>query len=86
MSVRPDEEINLGISNFDNSIDDGLEEVLRGRKVYAQHSAWNFCGYVWYDESAFYEEVWIYGKPREILIAESLSDLLKLVNDKYGWE
>jgi len=84
MSI-PQKRIELGMSNFDNVIDDGLEEALRKEICYAQHSGYNFCGYVWWDD-VFIEEVWVYNSPVETIVANNLRELMDKVNDKYGWE
>lgn len=78
----------LGMSNCDNSIDDGLESRLKEGKEVAQHSAWNFCGFVWFDKEtdSFLEEVWVYREPKEIFAATTLPELMELVNKNYGYE
>ncbi len=84
MSI-PEKRIELEMSNFDNVIDSGLEEALQEEFCYAQHSACNFCGYVWWDD-VFIEEVWVYNSPVETIVANNLRELMDKVNDKYGWE
>ena len=74
----------LGMTNFDLSIDDGLEEKLKSGKFVATHSAWNFCGYVWFQAGKFHEQVWQWNSPREILSADNLQTLMNEVNEKYG--
>ena len=50
------EEIELGMSNFDETVDDGFAEALRAHpaKVYGYHSAYNFSGKVWFFEGKYY--------------------------------
>ncbi len=87
MSQRPPEPIAsaLNMSNFDHSIADGLAEELKATGGYAQHAAYNFCGYVWWDGKEFVEEVWIYNAPQETLLrAETLEEIMAMANAEYG--
>jgi hypothetical protein len=77
---------NTAMTNLCHFIDLDVEDRLRQEKVYASHAAWNFHGDVWWNGTQFCEEVWVSHSPREILYAESLHELMVLVNDKYGWE
>ncbi len=74
-----------GMSNFDHSIDEDLEEYLVNGGEEATHAAWDFNGKLWYKDGLFYEEVWVYHVPQETISASTLPDLMKVVNDKYGW-
>ncbi len=76
---------NLGMSNYDLSIDERLEDKLRSGYL-GEHSAWNFNGKLWYADGMFFEEVWIRRVPQEVLAAPSLEELRNLVNEKYGSE
>ncbi len=76
----------LGMSNFDHVIDEGLEEQLRAGEHCAQHSAWDFCGYVWFEDGQFYEEVWRFHQHVATLSADDLRELMEAVNDEYGPE
>lgn len=86
MTTEGMEEINLGMSNFDGSIDDGMAEALRAQpgKVFGCHYGWNFNGSVYFYDGMFHEEVWVYGSPRETISANSLPELMDAVCDKYG--
>ena len=74
------------MSNMDGRIDKGFEENLRTKEFYGQHSAWDFCGYAWFDGAKFHEEVWVYGGHIATISANSLKELMNEVNDKYGYE
>jgi hypothetical protein len=80
--------IDLGMSNFDHSIDDGFAEALQAEPalIYGTHAAWNFHGRVWFADGQFHEEVWVYHEIRDRFSAATLEDLMKLVNDEYGWD
>jgi hypothetical protein len=80
------EEIDLGMSNFDHSIDDGFEEALKEKPkaVYGRHSGWNFNGLVYFEGGMFFEQVWRYGAPVATISAPSLLELMEIVNSEYG--
>jgi hypothetical protein len=80
------EDTDLGMTNFDHSIDEGLEEELRTGKKYGTHTAWNFCGYVWFQDEKFHEEVWHYNEYQETYSADSLRELMEDVNMEWGSE
>jgi hypothetical protein len=73
-----------GMSNMDHSIDDGCEAGLRSGGTYCQHSAWNFCGYVWFEDDRFHEQVWVHHSLRAEFSADTLADLMRDVNAEYG--
>jgi hypothetical protein len=74
-----------GMSNFDHSIDPGMDEDLRAG-MRGEHTAWNFHGQVWYDpaEGAFKEEVSVHKAVRGVLSAPTLEELMDEVNAEYG--
>lgn len=80
---RPDSMLEM--SNLDHSIDEGLEDDLRNGLV-GTHSAWEFNGTVWFEDEMFHEEVWRYHFHIETVSAPTLRELMKEVNDRYGWE
>jgi len=79
---------NLGMSNFDHSIDDGLEESLQTNKQVAQYSGWNFCGYVYWDkeEKKFICEVWQNNEWIDTIKANNLEEIMEEVFGQYGDE
>lgn len=87
-SKRPQDlrEIELGMTNFDHTIDVGLEAALRAGGVYGRHAAWNFNGQVWFADGMFHEEVWVYKEPQGTISAPTLEELMAAVNAKYGDE
>jgi len=89
MTVIPDDWrlIEPKMSNFDGSIDDGLEEALKEPGTYSEHAAWDHHGKVWWDaeEGVFKEEVWQYKVPVAVLSAPTLQELRETVNEEYGW-
>jgi hypothetical protein len=76
-----------GMTNFDHSVDEGLEADLRAG-MRARHSAWNFNGQVWYDAAGevFREEVWVYHALVAERSAATLEELMRVVSDEFGWD
>lgn len=86
MLIRDDEG---GVySNFDHELNQSLVQELVNRKgtTYSQHSAWNFCGCVWFESGKFHEQVWRHGSPAEEFEDEDIESLIVKVNLKYGSE
>ena len=76
----------LGMSNLEGIIDDGLEDALRRGEI-GTHSAWRFCGSaVWFEDGEFHEEVWQYHAHIATVSAPSLRGLMDEVNNRFGWE
>lgn len=75
-------------NQFREIVPNGETLLKDNPKIAAQHSAWSFCGYVWWDPDweLFIEEIWVYKVPVERFAAETLYDLMKDINNQYGWE
>lgn len=73
------------MSNFDGQINAEVAERLAGGGCWAGHSAWNFKGVVWFDGGRWHEQVSEYHAAVDSFSADTLADLMKLVNDEYGW-
>jgi hypothetical protein len=73
------------MSNFDQSVDPGLEPDLRAG-MRGVRSAWNFQGQVWHDADAdiFREEVWVGHVLEALRSAPTLGELMRTVNDEFG--
>ena len=80
------EDCGLSISNLDHEVDEGFAEALQGGDVLGHHFGWNFCGTVWWDGKEFVEVVWVYHSVVGERRATSLEDLMRVVNDEFGWE
>jgi len=76
------------MSNFDNSIKDGLEKLLIENEAvgYSGHAGENFYGHVYYIDGVFKEDIWSYGIIVATMEATSLRELMNNVNDVYGWD
>lgn len=82
-------QIGLSISNYSNppTVDVGMEETLRrGNMIFGRHYAGDFNGHVWFADGQFHEQVWQYHVAGEIVSAPSLDELIRSVNDIYGWD
>jgi hypothetical protein len=78
--------LGLGMTNLDRSIDPGLEEHLRGGGT-GSHWAWDFNGEVRYDpeKDEFTEEVFVRHASQGTRSAATLEDLMRVVNEEFGW-
>ena len=78
--------LDLGMSNFDHSIDQGLEEALQEGKSYAKYNGWNFCGDVYWDkkEQKYICEVCQYHEWVETIKADNLKEIMEKVSEYYG--
>jgi hypothetical protein len=76
-----------GMSNSGHGIDDGFEADLRAG-MRGEHTAWNFHGQVWYDpeEDMFCEDVWRHNVKAVTFLAATLGELMRTVNDEFGWD
>lgn len=74
-----------GMSNFDHEIDVGFEDFLRdgGTGAYA---ALDLNGSVWFEDGKFHCEIWRFKEYRETISADTLSEIMELASDKYGYE
>lgn len=92
MNVRPEHYTEIrdahgfpfGMSNFGHEIDPGFEKSLVGKPVFGTHSGWNFNGEVWHAHGKFHEDVYRYHAYQETISADTLSELMELVNARYG--
>jgi hypothetical protein len=80
-----------GMSNFDGKVKEGFEDLLRTNKVIGSHAAWNFHGQVWFEGDGdgggmFHETVLVYQVPQATFSADTLENLMKIVNDRFGHE
>lgn len=75
------------MSNFNRTVDPGMEEDLRAG-MRGSHTAWNFFGEVWYDEGdgVFFEKISVGQVPCGIMAARALGELMREVNERWGWE
>jgi hypothetical protein len=74
------------MTNLNGTIDRNKEREIRAGGCCGQHAARDFCGEVWFQGGQYHEEVWRHHVHIDTLSADTLEDLMQLVNDKWGWE
>ena len=81
-------ESDLGMSNFDRSIDEGLEEVLKAfpGEVYGTYAGWDFHARVWFEDGQFHAEVWRYRSPQKVFSCDTLHEIMSEVSSEYGYD
>lgn len=79
--------LGLGMTNLDGSIDEGLEKHLRAGGE-GTHFAWDFNGTIRYDPDLglFTEEVFVHHASQGTRSAATLEDLMRAVNEEFGWD
>ncbi len=90
MSVCPYEsEIEDSVmSNFDREIDQAVAERLRTEERFSRYAGWNFNGRVWWDRelSVWKCEVWTYGSPKDVVLSDTLEDVMTTVSNRWGYD
>ncbi len=73
---------------FHEGVDHEVASELKANpgKAYAQHAAYNFCGYVWFSAGQFHEQIWVHRRMVEVLSADEIEELIENANDQYGRE
>lgn len=78
------------MTNFDHTVNEITAGLLMIPNAlghgWAQHTAANFHGRVWYRNGRWHEQVWVRERPVATYSAASLQQLMVIVNDQHGWE
>ena len=76
----------LGMTNFDHSIDGGFGGILKSKpnEIFGNHAARNFCGDVFWNGKLFCEKVYCYHGLVGEYTADSLRELMETVNEEHG--
>jgi len=74
----------IGMSNFDHTIDTDLEKELKVGKFYAQYAGWDFCGYIWWNKNKWSCEVWRYNSHIDTIHGDTLQEIMDDVSLEYG--
>lgn len=73
-------------TNADHTVDEDVIGQLQGDEgLVAQHSAWDFCGYVYKRGDIWVEEVWQHKALVEVLEGSSPMDVIDQANTRYGY-
>lgn len=72
------------MSNFDREIDYKVAEQIKSKPFFSQYSAWNFCGYVWWQNEKWHCEIWTHHAIRETISADTLPEIMNEACSKYG--
>ena len=72
------------ISNFNHTIDKEVEQIIKGQKLYAKYTAWDFQGYIWFYKGKWNCEVWKYNSHIDTVTAGNLEDIMEETSKKYG--
>jgi hypothetical protein len=83
------EHLSLGdsiISNFDNSINQEIENAIKGKPLFSRYDALHFNAKIWWNDDLGYwcGEVWAYRKFVKSYLAETLGKLANEINSEYG--
>lgn len=73
------------MTHADLSIDEDVAATLRQGGYFSRHAAWDFNGLVWFRDGRWHEAVWVHRRYVASYDADSLTELMKLVNDVHGW-
>lgn len=87
--ARPGSETDDSVySNFDHELETEVVEQLESNPnlFCAQHAAYNFCGYIWFDGERWREDVMRYGQTVDHIIANTIEELITEANERYGTE
>lgn len=74
------------MTNLDRSIDTAVAQRARAEQLVVQHAAAGFVGWVWWQDGRWHEFVQVHRVDRGSYSAGTLEELMKTVNDEYGWD
>jgi glutathione peroxidase-family protein len=75
-------------SNLDHELNQEIVTILKNNegKLYAQHAAWNFCGYIWFKDGKWHEQVLRYHIVVNELSDTDIESLIDEANSLYGYD
>jgi hypothetical protein len=73
------------MTNYDHHMFGDVAAQLAAGGCIGAHSAWEFNGLVWFWGGRWHERVSVLGRPRAVFSAPTLTELMKAVNDQFGW-
>jgi hypothetical protein len=76
-----------GIANCQTPPEDPeVADLLQTTPQFVRHAGVHFNAEVWWEDDLFHSVVWVYGQPRGYHTAPVLADLVREVNDQWGWD
>ncbi|MFA5714416.1 MAG: hypothetical protein WC998_01575 [Candidatus Paceibacterota bacterium] len=72
------------MSNFDHVIDREIENKLREGKYCSSYTAWNFYGFIWFEDNRFKCQINQYGKHISTLEADTIDEIMNEACTNYG--
>lgn len=78
------EELNVGYSNFNHELIEGIEEKLKAGNTWCDHAAWDHWGAIWYEDKEFHERVMVYQAHVATVSGETLKQVVDTVNERFG--
>lgn len=73
-------------NNFDHVMDRDVVEQLKAGDCRAQHAAWNFCAWVWFEDGRYKSYVMRHHYHVGTYDNENIDDLVRHVNERFGDE
>ena len=74
------------MSNFDREINKEKETELKKGGNWGSYSGENFVAYFWFNNNKFECEIWRYHTLTDIIIMDTLEEIMETVSNKYGWD
>ena len=74
------------MSNSDHEIDEEIAQKIKGKKLTAYYSGWNFHGTVWWENGQWHCEIWQYRSHNATYSAKTLKQLMEDISFDYGWD
>lgn len=74
-------------SNVDHVLRDDIVAQLEAHPDwFAQHAAWDFCGWVWRDaDGRWHEQVMVYGAEAAVLDGATPLEVIAQANGRFGY-
>jgi hypothetical protein len=73
------------MTNYDHSVEEAVAERLRRGGMCGQHTALGFHGWVWFADGRWHEQVFVHHVAQGSFSADSLEELMGIVNNEFSW-
>jgi hypothetical protein len=84
--IENKEEIDNVMSNFDHEINYEIAEQLKTTNTFAGYPAWDFFGYVWYENNQYHCEINRYCVHIDTISADKIEEIMEIASEKYGYK